>query len=188
MQGGKGRKAHLVKGQKRWEQQGCEVLLDAREKQVIQMRTSQRSASQWWVNLHSRHHRNAEITQAALLIWLAVEVTLNGTSRMWVAASSPDQHHAQQVPCSSHRRHRAVYSVQYGLYVALYFLLYDGSVSYSFEESSSLIANCRNKASVSDVRTKGSDSRNASFQFFQVLRRNNSGCTEMLMIFFCVVL
>ena len=34
VQGGRGAKAHLSKGQKRWEQQGCEVLLDGREGQA----------------------------------------------------------------------------------------------------------------------------------------------------------
>ena len=55
VQGGQGGKAHPSEGTKKWEQQGCEVLLDAREAQVTRMRTSQRSSFQCWVKLQSSH-------------------------------------------------------------------------------------------------------------------------------------
>ena len=44
---------------------------------MTRMRTSQRSASQCWAKLQSQHRRSAETTQAAMLIWLAMEVKLN---------------------------------------------------------------------------------------------------------------
>ena len=61
VQGGQGGQKHTVKEPpKKWEQQGCEVLLDAREAQVVWMRTVQRSTTQSWVKVHNRHHKNAE--------------------------------------------------------------------------------------------------------------------------------
>ena len=59
-----------VKGQKKWEGQGCEVLSDAKEALVTQMIASQRSAPQCSVKRSSRHQKSAETTQAAMLIWL----------------------------------------------------------------------------------------------------------------------
>ena len=52
-------------GTKKWEQQRCEVLLVASEAQVVWMRMLQRSATQFQVNLQSRHHKSAETTHAA---------------------------------------------------------------------------------------------------------------------------
>ena len=62
VQGGKVWKAHKVKGQKSGSNQGCEVLLDAREAQVTRMRTSQRSSSQ---RCESRHHWRAGTTEGS---------------------------------------------------------------------------------------------------------------------------
>ena len=82
-----------VKGQKKvGEQQGCEVL-DAREAPVIRVRTSQRSVSQCWVTLQSRHHKSAETTKAGVLISLAVEVKLNGTVNL------PERKEVQRATC-----------------------------------------------------------------------------------------
>ena len=67
------------------------------------------------------------------------------------AIVAPDQHLEQQDTSSSHRRHRALCSVQYGLYVARAFSSYDGSVLQRFWESPAAVANCRGKASVSGV-------------------------------------
>ena len=46
----------------------------------------QRLGTHCWANLQRRHHKSTETDQAVMPIWLAVEVTLNGTSRRWDAA------------------------------------------------------------------------------------------------------
>ena len=102
VQGGEGGKAHLLTGQKEWEQQGWEVLLDAKEAQVDWMRTSQGSASQCWVKLWSRQNRSAETTQAATLIGLALEEKLTGTSRRLDLQTTR--------PLTKHLRHQGILS------------------------------------------------------------------------------
>ena len=73
------------------------LLLDAREAQLVRMSTSQKSASQCWVKLQSQHHRSADTAQAAMLIWQAVEVKLNGTSRTLVHAGWEGRRGSQRV-------------------------------------------------------------------------------------------